>query len=93
LNRSDFSAVTQHNISVEHHMTDTERDRRIIALCNELGLPETEARKMLISPDKIQDAEFRVLEPEGELQAPPTEATAKRERKNDLLRERRRLFN
>jgi len=88
LNRSGFQATTTHQINVEHtHLTDGQKDARIIELCRELGLPETEARKMLIAPDKIIEGEFTEAEPVG----PPTEIAAKRQRKTELERERRKL--
>jgi hypothetical protein len=64
LNRSGFPTVTQHNISVEHRdMTDIEKDHRIIALCKELGLGDSETRKMLIGPETI-DAEYTEVDPD-----------------------------
>lgn len=62
LNRSGFPTITQHNVSVEHRdMTDVEKDHRIIALCKELGLGDSETRKMLIGPETV-DAEFTEVE-------------------------------
>ena len=63
LNRGGLNAVSEHHLTVEHHMTDAQKDQRILALCQELGLPETAARKLLIAPDTI-DAEFTEVEPE-----------------------------
>ena len=49
-NRGGLSAVTQHNIDVtHHHMTDAQKDQRILALAAELGLPEIEARKTMLA--------------------------------------------
>ncbi len=62
LNRGGLNAVSEHHLTVEHQMTDAEKDRRILALCQELGLPDTAARKMLIAPDAI-DAEFTEVPP------------------------------
>src|SRR5258706_148469 len=45
LNRSGFQATTQHLVSVEHSLSDGEKDRRIIALCAELGIGKEEAQK------------------------------------------------
>ena len=89
LNRSGFVATTQHNVNVEHthHLSDSQKDARIIELCRELGVPETEARKMLIAPDQIIDAAFEEVEPIG----PPTAARAKQDRRNALARERKKL--
>jgi len=63
LNRGGLNAVSEHHLTVEHQMTDAQKDQRILALCQELGLPETAARKLLIAPDAI-DAEFSEVEPE-----------------------------
>lgn len=58
LNRGGLQAVSEHHVSVEHHhMTDAQKDQRILALAKELGLPDAEARKLLVSPEVI-DAEF-----------------------------------
>jgi hypothetical protein len=66
LNRGGLQAVSEHHLTVEHHMTDAQKDQRILALCNELGLPEAAARKMLIAPE-VLDAEFEeVPEPTPE---------------------------
>jgi hypothetical protein len=65
LNRGGLNAVSEHHLTVEHTMTDAQKDRRIIELCRELGVPEIEARKMLVAPDAI-DAEFTEVTPEPE---------------------------
>ncbi len=62
LNRGGLNAVSEHVLTVEHHMTDAEKDRRILALCSELGLPDAAARKMLIAPDAIE-GEFTEVAP------------------------------
>lgn len=69
LNRSGFHAATQHNISVEVSLTDAQKDERILLLAKELGLVEGEARKLLIAPDKVIDAEFTEVTPAPELSA------------------------
>jgi phage terminase small subunit len=58
LNRGGLHAVTEQHVSVEHRLSDQEIDARILALCAELKIPETEARKMLIDPAKVIDGEF-----------------------------------
>jgi len=64
LNRGGLQAVTEHHLTVEHQMTDAQKDQRILALCRELGVPDADARKMLIAPE-VLDAEFEeVPEPE-----------------------------
>lgn len=60
-----LSSSSQHTLDVvHHHMTDAQKDQRILALAAELGLdPETQ-RKLLIDPSKVIDAEFEeVREP------------------------------
>ncbi|HVM77628.1 MAG TPA: hypothetical protein VMU06_01325 [Stellaceae bacterium] len=66
MNRCGLHAVTEAHVSVEHRMTDVQKDRRILALAAELGLSDSEAKKLLIAPleaTKIADAEFTVVEP------------------------------
>ncbi len=50
LNRSGFHAVSEHHEHQHHYLSETEQDRRILALCAELGLSPDEARKMLVAP-------------------------------------------
>jgi hypothetical protein len=84
LNRSGFTAVTQHNISVEHSLSEGEKDRRILALAAELGLSPAEAQKMLVSPQDMQRNAQGVYdlptEPSPEL---PAEELAQRDRTNE----------
>jgi hypothetical protein len=63
LNRGGLNAVSEHHLTVEHQMTDAQKDQRILALCLELGLPEASARKLLIAPNAI-DGEFTEVEPD-----------------------------
>lgn len=90
LNRGGLNAVSEHHLTVEHKMTDAQKDQRILALCQELGIPQTEARKMLIAPDVI-DAEFAEVPPA----APVTEKQAARRarlpRDNELRRKRQKM--
>jgi hypothetical protein len=90
LNRGGLHAISEQHVSVEHRLSDAEKDRRILALCQELGMAPTEARKLLIAPDAIE-AKFTVIEPAG----PPTEEearkVAKRDRNNEAKRHRRKL--
>lgn len=54
LNRSGFHAVTETHSHQYSHMSEGEKDARILALCAELGLSPDEAQKMLISPSDMQ---------------------------------------
>jgi hypothetical protein len=63
LNRGGLQAVSEHHLKVEHHMTDAQKDQRILALCGELGLPEADARRLLLQPE-VLDAEFEEVRPE-----------------------------
>ena len=93
LNRCGLHAMSEHKVSVEHSLSDAEKDRRILALCAELGLSESEAKKMLIAPleaKKITDAEFAVIEPERALTDEERAAAAKREKHAMQERARRR---
>lgn len=58
LSRAGLNAVTEGHITVEHKLTPAQQDRRILELARELGLSETEARKMLVDPSKVIDAEY-----------------------------------
>ena len=74
MNRSGLHAMTEQKVSVEHTLSDAEMDRRILSLCAELGIAETEARKMLVAPSKVKpllkaetiatDATFEEVKPE-----------------------------
>jgi hypothetical protein len=83
LDRSGFHALSEHHLTVEHHLSDEQKDARIMALAAEMGLSQDEARKLLIAPGKEQasivDAEFEVVQPPD----------PQRERENDLQRKRR----
>jgi phage terminase small subunit len=96
LDRSGFHSVTEHNVSVEHRLSDEEKDRRMLALCAELGMSPTDAQKLLIAPSKaqlveagtFQDAEFEEVHEPTEAER---KAAAKRERDNELRRARKNL--
>jgi hypothetical protein len=96
LNRSGFHAVSEHTMHVEHSMSESEKDHRILALCAELGLSEPDARKMLISPTEMQKNAAGVYEltPADPAQEPSEEErqrAAKLGRDNETRRTRRRL--
>jgi hypothetical protein len=95
LDRSGFHATTEHHVSVEHSLSDAEKDRRMLVLAAELGISQTEAQKLLIAPaapKAVEAAYENVLDAEFE-QVEPTEAEAadalKRDRDNELRRQRR----
>lgn len=94
LNRSGFHAITESIAHVEHHLSDREKDARILALCAELGIAADEARKMLIAPAASKDAidaayEVVPAEPPRELTEEEKQEAAKREHENEQRRARR----
>jgi len=94
MNRCGLHAVTESHVSVEHRMSDAEKDRRILALCAEMGLSEAEAKKMLISPleaKKVADAEFEVIEPERPMTDEERATVAERDERNTIRRARYRM--
>jgi hypothetical protein len=87
LNRSGFNAVSEHHEHHHVHMSESEQDARILALCAELGLSPDEAKKMLIAPaDMTRNAAgiFDLTPTE-----PTPEPTPQRVRKTELQRIRR----
>jgi hypothetical protein len=87
LNRGGLNAVSEHHVTVEH-LTDTQKDQRILALCRELGIADTEARKMLLAPEII-DAEYSEVPPGGPATPDDAERDAERDRQNDRRRQLR----
>jgi hypothetical protein len=85
LNRCGLAAVQESHVLVEHQLSEAEKDRRILSLAAELGLPQVEARKLLIDPKNVVDAEY------SEVPAAPLtpEEEAERERQNERRRELR----
>jgi hypothetical protein len=84
LNRCGMAAVQESHVLVEHQLSEVEKDRRILALAAELGLPQIEAQKLLIDPKRIVDAEF------SEVPVEPTPEEAARQEERDRENERRR---
>lgn len=78
LNRAGFHAVTENHTLVEHRLSEGELDRRILALCAEMGMSPDEAKKMLIAPADMK----RNAEGVYEIEQPPLssapEAVARR---------------
>ena len=99
LDRSGFHAMTEHHVSVEHSLSDAEKDRRMLALCAELGLAPAEAQKMLVAPvdqktiegayEEVQDAEFEEVAPD--LTEEEKAEQAKLDHENELRRLRRHM--
>ncbi len=85
LDRSGFHAVAEQHISVEHMLTDRQKDERMLALAREIGLSQDEAAKLLIAPPRADtiDAEFEEVQPFDPV------ATERRDRANELRRLRR----
>ncbi|MFZ0692862.1 MAG: hypothetical protein WAN51_01705 [Alphaproteobacteria bacterium] len=94
LDRAGFNAVSEHTLHVEHSLSENEKDRRILSLCAELGIAETEAKKFLIAPANFTDADYEIVGEPTPAQ-PMTEeeqrAAAQRERDNELRRQRRNM--
>ncbi len=84
MNRGGLSVVNESHVLVEHQLSEVEKDRRILALAAELGLPQVEAQKLLIDPKRIVDAEF------SEVPAEPTAEDAARQEERDRENKRRR---
>lgn len=79
LNRCGLGAVSESHVTVTHQMSEEQLDRRILELARELGLPEVEARKMLVAPDRVIEGEFEEVKP------PPTpEEQRLKERRTQL---------
>jgi hypothetical protein len=72
LNRSGFQAISEHHEHLHRHLSDTEQDRRILALCAELGLSPEEAQKMLIAPAEFERNAAGVFEMPAEPPEPPS---------------------
>jgi hypothetical protein len=86
LDRSGFHAINEQHISVEHSLTDKQKDDRILALAAEIGISQEDANKLLIAPPRANepiDAEFEVVAPLDPV------AAERRERANELRRRRR----
>lgn len=81
LNRCGLGAVSESHLTVTHELNEDQLDRRILELARELGLPENEARKMLIAPDRVIEGEFEEVSPE------PTPEQAARNARRKQLRE------
>jgi hypothetical protein len=88
LNRSGFHAISQHNVNVEHHLSEAETDRRILLAAKELGLSETEARKMLVAPGDFEKNSAGVYEL---AEAPKPEASPQQQRNNERRSARRKM--
>jgi hypothetical protein len=54
MDRTGLHQITESHVHQHQHLSETEMDRRILALCAELGMSPDEAKKMLIAP-----AEFK----------------------------------
>jgi hypothetical protein len=84
LNRGGLHARTEHTLSVEHHMTEAEKDKRILALAAELGLPPEMAQKMLIAPaefEKNSKGVYEVAKPEPEPVSPERAVAREKDRR------------
>lgn len=86
LDRAGLNAVSEHHLLVEHKLSEEQQDARILQLCGELGIPPVEARKLLIDPSKVVDAEFEEVKPKLS-----PEERALKDHRNALERQRRKL--
>jgi hypothetical protein len=90
LNRGGFNAVSESHLTVEHlNLSDADKDREILRLARELGLGETDAKKLLIAPDdftKNSDGAFE-LPPEP---VDPEVAAVRARKREDKRRQRAR---
>ena len=58
MDRAGLNPVSQSHVLVEHKLSESQLDQKILALAAELGLSRDEAQKMLIDPSKVVDAEW-----------------------------------
>lgn len=96
LNRSGFHAVSETHHHEHLHLSEAEKDSRILALCSELGLSPAEAQKMLIAPAEMQKNaagvyELAPAEPAREPTEDERRRAAKLARDNETRRIRRGL--
>jgi hypothetical protein len=78
MNRAGFHAISESHSVVEHKISESQMDKRILALAAELGMGEEEAKRMLIAPSEfkrnaqgvyvdpstVTDAGAEIIEPE-----------------------------
>jgi branched-subunit amino acid aminotransferase/4-amino-4-deoxychorismate lyase len=63
LNRCGLGSVAESHVTVEHKLSPEQQDRRILDLARELGLADSEAKKLLVAPDAIE-GEFEIVKPD-----------------------------
>jgi hypothetical protein len=73
--RSGFHVVSESHEHHHVHMTEAEQDRRILALCAQLGMSEADAQKMLIAPSDMQRNGAGVFELTPARDTPPQPAS------------------
>ena len=78
LNRAGMNAITETHHTVTHQLSEAEQDKRILALCAELGVAESEARKMLVAPADFKKNAAGVFELEPKPEKVRTEAEQKK---------------
>jgi hypothetical protein len=62
LDRTGLHAVTETHSHTHQHLSEAEMDKRILALCAELGMSPDEAKKMLIAPAEFKKNSKGVFE-------------------------------
>src|SRR5207248_4437927 len=83
LNRAGMSAVSEHHHFVDHQLSESEQDKRILQLAKELGLDEANAMRLLVSPDEFKKNSKGIYELE-----PKPAPSPERQKKRDLERVR-----
>jgi len=88
MNRGGLSAVSESHLTVEHRLSESEQDRKILQLAAELGMSETEAKKLLIAPSEFQKNSEGVYSlPE----VPAPDPSPQQQRNNERRRHRRKM--
>lgn len=90
LNRSGFHAIMESHQHLHTHMSEAEQDKRILALCAELGMSTDQAKKMLIAPSEFERNAQGVFElPARELSDDPAAVKKRAEklRRRDMSAE------
>jgi hypothetical protein len=90
MNRAGLNAIAESHLTVEHRLSESEQDRRILALAAELGMSETEAKKLLIAPaDMERNAQGVYSLPEEPAPEVSEEERQRWDRHNATKRQRR----
>jgi hypothetical protein len=88
-NRAGLHAVSESHLTVEHHLSEAETDRRILALAAELWLSPDQAQKMLVAPADMARNAAGVFELTPAV--PKPEASPQQKHANERRRARRKM--